>query len=90
MFHQYTVKVDLASGDNRTVQEALAEAEIPSAIYYPLPVHLQSAYNWLDYKEGDFPVSEKLSKIVLSLPMHTELCMEQQEYIAKHLIAAIK
>ena len=90
VFHQYTVKVDLASGDNRTVQEALAEAEIPSAIYYPLPVHLQSAYNWLDYKEGDFPVSEKLSKTVLSLPMHTELCMEQQEYIAKHLIAAIK
>ena len=90
VFHQYTIQIDPFYIDNATIQKELAKSNIPSAIYYPKPIHLQNAYNWLDYREGDFPVSEKLSKTVLSLPMHTELCAEQQEYIADRLIAAIK
>ena len=50
-------------------------------IYYPVPLHLQEAYQYLGYKQGDFPVSEKLSEQVLSLPMHTELTEEQLNYI---------
>ena len=52
-------------------------------IYYPVPLHLSSAYKWYGYNEGDFPVSETLADQVLSLPMHTELDEEQLEHIAK-------
>ena len=90
IFHQYTIKIDPFYTDNVQIQKELQKSGIPTAIYYPTPIHLQPGYNWLDYREGDFPVSEKLSKTVLSLPMHTELSAEQQEFIAESLIAAIK
>lgn len=50
-------------------------------IYYPVPLHLQKAYQDPRYKEGDFPVAERLAQSVLSIPMHTELDHEQQDYI---------
>ncbi len=77
-FHQYTIKV-LKKRDE--LQKFLASKGIPSMIYYPVPLHLQEAYQYLGYKKGDFPVSEKLSEQVLSLPMHTELTEEQLDYI---------
>ena len=77
-FHQYTVQVP---GKRDELQRFLAEKEIPSMIYYPKPLHLQEAYQYLGYRKGDFPVSEKLSEQVLSLPMHTELTDEQLDYI---------
>ncbi len=76
-FHQYTIKTD--KRDN--LQKFLKEKGIPSMVYYPKPIHLQDAYNYLGYEKGDFPVSEKLTETVLSLPMHTELNEEQLEYI---------
>lgn len=86
VFHQYTLR--LASGRDR-VMSALQEAGIPSAIYYPVPLHLQEAYRHYGYQEGDFPVSEMLCREVLSLPMHTELNESIQEYIIDHLKKAI-
>jgi len=77
-FHQYTIKVP---GKRDELQKFLHSKGIPSMIYYPLPLHLQEAYHYLGYKKGDFPVSEKLSEQVLSLPMHTELTEEQLTYI---------
>ncbi|MBW1800002.1 MAG: DegT/DnrJ/EryC1/StrS family aminotransferase, partial [Deltaproteobacteria bacterium] len=63
---QYSVVVE-----NRTVmQENLKKAEIPTAIYYPKPLHLQGAFLDLGYKPGDFPVSEEISQKIFSLPMH--------------------
>jgi dTDP-4-amino-4,6-dideoxygalactose transaminase len=50
-------------------------------VYYPIPLHLQEAYQFLGYKSGDFPVTEELSQQVLSLPMHTELSSDQLYYI---------
>ena len=50
-------------------------------VYYPVPLHLQKAFRYLGYHEGDFPVSEQLCRTVLSLPMHTELDEEQLKYI---------
>ena len=50
-------------------------------IYYPLPLHLQDAYKRFNYKVGDFPVAESLCNKVISLPMHTELNLEQIKYI---------
>lgn len=77
-FHQYTIKVP---GKRDELQKFLAEKGIPSMIYYPMPLHLQEAYQYLGYRKGDFPVSEKLSEQVLSLPMHTELTNDQLEFI---------
>ena len=53
---------------------------------YQYPLSLQKAYIYLGYKEGDFPITEELSKRVISLPMHTELEKEQIEFIAKNVI----
>lgn len=64
------------------LQQRLKEAEIPTAIYYPRPLHLQEAFVGLGYKPGDFPVSEDCAKRVLSLPMHPYLGNEDQKLIA--------
>jgi dTDP-4-amino-4,6-dideoxygalactose transaminase len=77
-FHQYTIQVPEKRDE---LQKFLGDKGIPSMIYYPKPLHLQEAYRYLGYRKGDFPVSEKLSEQVLSLPMHTELTDEQLDYI---------
>jgi dTDP-4-amino-4,6-dideoxygalactose transaminase len=55
-------------------------------IYYPSPIHLQEAYKYLGYKEGDFPLAEQLSREVLSLPMHTEMDEDQLQYITDAIL----
>jgi len=84
VFHQYTIKVTGAKRDG--LKEFLNKNDIPAMIYYPYPLHLQEAYKYLAYKENDFPVTEKLSKLVLSLPMHTELDDEQLKYITEKVL----
>ena len=81
VFHQYTLQV--TDGRRDQLQAYLKEHEIPSMIYYPIPLHLQKAYQSDRYGEGDFPVAERLSQTVLSLPMHTELDDEQLQYIVQ-------
>jgi dTDP-4-amino-4,6-dideoxygalactose transaminase len=76
-FHQYTLRT--ARRDD--LQQFLKKRGVPSMVYYPKPLHLHEAYHYLGYGPGDFPVSEKLARTVLSLPMHTELDEEQLEYI---------
>ena len=79
VYHQYTlVTKDI---DRDKLKEHLSEQGIASAVYYPVPIHLQNAYQHLGYKEGDLPVTEKLSKNVISLPMHTELTKDIQDEI---------
>jgi len=70
----------------RTIQERLTEVGIPTAVYYPIPLHLQTAFADLGYKEGTFPVSEDCSRRIFSLPMHPYLTIEQQERVAKAMI----
>ena len=70
--------------DHRSVlQSKLKESGIPTAIYYPKPLHLQTAFQNLGYKKGDFPVSEDYSDRIFSLPMHPYLGAEEQKQIAK-------
>ena len=88
VFHQYTLK--LVDVDREKVRQYLADNDIPAMIYYPVPLHLQKAYQDARYKAGDFPVAEQLSACVLSLPMHTELDTEQLRYIADHVLVAVK
>ena len=82
VFHQYTMVV---KGHRDELRAYLADSDIPSMIYYPIPLHLQQAYAYLNHKEGDFPISESLSKNVLSLPMHTELEMDQLQFICRSI-----
>lgn len=83
VYHQYTLRVQ--GIDRDALKARLAEAGIPAMIYYPVPLHLQKAYQDPRYHEGDFPVAEHLSQCVLSLPMHTELDDEQLTYIIEHV-----
>ena len=88
IYHQYTIKLNGINRDE--LKKFLLEKGIPSAIYYPIPLHLQKAYSFYGYKKGDFPVSEKLSEIVLSLPMHTELDNEQLKHITSSVLEFVK
>lgn len=67
------------------LQARLKEADIPTAIYYPKPLHLQTAFKSLGYKEGDFPVSEDCSSRIFSLPMHPYLSSSDQKRIVQVL-----
>jgi UDP-2-acetamido-2-deoxy-ribo-hexuluronate aminotransferase len=79
VFHQYTIKVEEPHRDKLKV--ALENNGIPTMIYYPVALHLQNAYRRPGIGEGAFPVTEKLSKTVLSLPIHTEMTETELSYI---------
>ncbi|HEC44083.1 MAG TPA: DegT/DnrJ/EryC1/StrS family aminotransferase [Bacteroides sp.] len=83
IFHQYTMILD--GGKRDKLADYLRSKDIPVMIYYPLPLHLQNAYKDLNYKTGDFPVTESMSESVFSIPMHTELETDQIEYICHHI-----
>ena len=87
VYHQYTLR--LLDVDRDAVREELAARGIPAMIYYPIPLHLQQAYQDPRYQKGDFPVAEKLAACVLSLPMHTELDEEQLEYITRNVLEIV-
>jgi len=87
-FHQYTLK--LIDVNREKLISHLNEKGIPAMVYYPVPLHLQKAYKDKRYGEGDFPVAEKLSASVVSLPMHTELDEEQLNYIVKNFLKEIE
>jgi UDP-2-acetamido-2-deoxy-ribo-hexuluronate aminotransferase len=59
-------------------------------VYYPIPIHLQDGYKYLGYKEGDFPVSEMISKEIISLPMFPELKDEEIIYTSNEIINFLK
>ena len=75
---QYSV---LSDNNRQQIQEVLKKQNIPSMIYYPIPLHLQGAYRHLDYQPGMFPTSEKIARQILSLPMHPYLAKEQIAHI---------
>lgn len=79
IFHQYTVR----TGSRDELQKNLKGKEVPTMVYYPLPLHLQPAFEYLNYKAGDFPEAEKAAKEVLSLPIYPELVEETQDMIIK-------
>lgn len=80
VFHQYTIKLHEPT-DRDLLQAHLRELGIPSMVYYPIPLHLQEAYRQEAFPLGSFPVAEQLCKHVLSLPIHTEMDDETQQYI---------
>lgn len=87
VYHQYTLRLPDINRD--ALREALAAQGIPSMVYYPVPLHLQKAYQDPRYHAGDFPVAERLADCVLSLPMHTELDDEQLSAITSAVLTFI-
>lgn len=85
VFHQYTLQIE---GVNQyELQKYMNEKGVPVMIYYPMPLHTQKAYGSENFDDADFPVTNKLCKTVISLPMHTELDEEQLNYICNTLKA---
>jgi dTDP-4-amino-4,6-dideoxygalactose transaminase len=80
VFHQYTIKVRERRDE---LKSFLEKNEIPTMIYYPVPLHLQKAYQRSGFGVGSFPITEQLSKSVLSLPIHTEMDEAQLNYICE-------
>ncbi len=78
VYHLYVVRVQ----DRTEMQNSLKEAGIGTGIHYPVPLHLQQAYQKLGYKQGDFPVTERLAAEILSLPMFPQLSDSQQQKVA--------
>ena len=81
IYHQFVIK----SEKRDALRDHLTKQEIGTGVHYPIPLHLQPAFKFLGYKEGDFPISEKLSKIVLSLPMFAELSQREIEFVAQQV-----
>jgi dTDP-4-amino-4,6-dideoxygalactose transaminase len=79
VFNQYVLRVKERDG----LAEYLKQRGISTAVYYPLPLHLQECYQGLGYKEGDLPVCEELSRTVLALPINPELSNEEVMYIVR-------
>ena len=78
-FHQYVIRAPRRDA----LRQYLAERQIGSEIYYPLPLHLQSSLAGLGYRKGDFPVSEAAAEEVLALPMYPELREDEQETVVE-------
>jgi dTDP-4-amino-4,6-dideoxygalactose transaminase len=89
VWHQYTLQLHESVNRDELIKH-LNNKGIPAMIYYPVPLHQQKAYQDSRYKEGDFPVSEKLAKTVISLPMHSELTEEQLAHITTAVCTALQ
>lgn len=78
-FHLYVIRVE----ERDALSNFLKERGVGSLVHYPAPIHMQNAFKHLGYSEGDFPVAEKVSKEILSLPMYPELKDEQVDYVCE-------
>jgi dTDP-4-amino-4,6-dideoxygalactose transaminase len=89
VFHQYTLIVNEVAGSTHTrdgLNQYLADKGIPSMIYYPVPCHRQMMFDNLGGNNFNLPVTDWLSERVISLPIHTELDAEQQDFIISNVI----
>lgn len=87
VFHQYTLQLD--GVDRNKVQEMLAERGVPSMIYYPVPCHKQNMFQGLSDNNFDLPVTDYLQDRVISLPIHTELSIEELEFITQNVLEVV-
>ncbi len=86
VYHLYVIRIDHTCPLSRqTIQEKLAPRGIQTGIHYPIPCHLQPAYNFLGYKAGDFPHAETLSREILSLPMYPGMSPAEVELVVDSL-----
>jgi dTDP-4-amino-4,6-dideoxygalactose transaminase len=77
-YHLYVIRVR----NREELRAYLSEAHVGAGIHYPIPLHLQKAYEYLGYTQGSFPVTEKAASEILSLPMYPQLGQEDQRHVA--------
>ena len=80
-FAQYSVRIK----NRDEVQAQLKEQQVPTAVHYPMPLHLQECFAYLGYKKGDFPISEMVASEIMSLPMNPYLDDDEINYICKSI-----
>ena len=81
IYHVYSIRTKKRD----KLKEELEKKGISTGVHYPIPIHLQPAYKALGYKQGDFPVTEKYAREILSLPMFPELKESQIKFIARQI-----
>ena len=81
VWHLFVVKTD----ERDKLQKYLEKNGIGTVIHYPIPPHLSKAYEYLGYKKGDFPITEKYAETVLSLPLYNGMTTEEQTYVIKKI-----
>ncbi len=79
VYAQYSIRVE----EREEMIAKLGEQGIPTAVHYPVPLHLQEAFEHLGYREGDFPISELVSKQIMSLPMSAYLSEAEQDFVVR-------
>jgi len=82
VYHLYVIRVE----DRDGLRGKLKSASIETGIHYPIPLHLQKAYEFLGYNPGSFPVCEKIAAQIVSLPLYPQLTAEQQARIVKEIV----
>ena len=85
MYHLYVIRAD----HRERMMSHLKSAGIDTALHYPIPLHLQKAYAALNYAPGDFPVAERVSAEIISLPMFPQLTAQQQARVAAEIEAFV-
>ncbi len=85
-YHQYVIRAK----NRDSLKKFLDDKGVNTAIYYPLPLHLQKCFAYLGYKEGDLPEAEGASREVLALPIYPELTSDQQDFIVSSIRAFYK
>ena len=85
VYHQYTIRIE----NRDEVHKLLQENGIGAMIYYPVPLHLQKLHKELGYKEGDLPLAEKDTKLVMSLPMFPEITEEEQQTVVDTVVKCL-
>jgi dTDP-4-amino-4,6-dideoxygalactose transaminase len=86
VYHLYVVRTH----DREGMIKHLKEAGIATGIHYPIPLHMQKAYDYLNYRQGDFPVSEKVASEIVSLPMYPNLQPEQQARVVHEMLRLLR
>lgn len=81
IYHQYVI----ATVERDSLAKYLEQQGIETAIYYPVSLHLQSCFEYLGYRKGDFPESEKASRETLALPIYPEINQKEQDYVIHHI-----